>query len=601
MDDVNEAVHVKFDITTDFSEPPSLEVSRAASPSPLQPEKGGIYDTNAPRYHDSMLPPGKQPLDIYESTLSWWRAGIRRKIVKRVRVESKIVAKLQDVIRRPWLDAYFVYTSSLGTHTFFMVMLPIMFFFGYPEMGLGLIAVLASGVYFSSFLKDLFCAPRPFSPPVTRLTIGTHHLEYGFPSSHATNCVSLALFFFTHVHNLATPTSDHPASISPQIYSLLVILLLLYTFSIVFGRLYTGMHSFTDVIAGVLLGAILWWISTDFPGFPVEVPTILYNMLDPLSWWAGLTTGSSHMVLHLFKGLDYFTSLTAWVDSSGWEVPLITVPLTLLLVNQHPQPVDDCPCFEDAIAFNSVFLSTLLTRWSDTFFQTHNFIEPCLMPGSGWIRVMDLPGVGWIKNERNLSHVLTWWFTATLKMVVGISVIFAWRILAKSLLHITLPPTFRFLSHLFTLPKRRFYTPATDYKNVPSEFHFDLDQPGGGLSGLRSIPSVIDLPSAVKVGVEEDGVRSGMHVGGLGSEMKLRGKNGVVNGNGTLMNGRGNSSEKGRGREEGLDKPDDVKHYDAEVLTKVIVYAGIGALATGGIPMGFELLGWGVRSTPPGM
>ena len=31
-----------------------------------------------------------------------------------------------------------------------------------------------------------------------------------------------------------------------------------YIFSIVFGRLYTGMHSFTDCIVGVLLGAGIW-------------------------------------------------------------------------------------------------------------------------------------------------------------------------------------------------------------------------------------------------------------------------------------------------------------------------------------------------------
>ena len=49
-----------------------------------------------------------------------------------------------------------------------------------------------------------------------------------------------------------------------------------------------------------------------------------------------------------------------------------------------------------------------------------------------------------------------------------------------------LPPTFRLLSHLFTLPHRRFYTPATDYTSVPPE------------KGLRPIPSVIDLPRMVE-------------------------------------------------------------------------------------------------------
>ncbi|KAK1219246.1 Long-chain base-1-phosphate phosphatase [Marasmius sp. AFHP31] len=581
---------VTFDLTTDYSEPPTRE----PSPSPLS-EKQGFLDEKVPLYPGIDFSPGKQPSDIYEQTLPWWRAAIRRQIVKRVEVESQTVARLQNALRSPFLDSYFVYTSSLGTHTFFMVMLPIMFFFGYPEMGLGLISVLVLGVYFSSFLKDLFCAPRPYSPPVTRLTIGTHHLEYGFPSSHSTNSVSMALFFFTHVYMLATPMTDGAAAISNQTYILLTILLLWYTFSIVFGRLYTAMHSFTDCAMGVFLGAILWWGLTDFPGFSVEIPTTLYKTLDPLSWWSSSSQDPSNTVIYLFKGLDSFTSLKAWVDTSGWQVPLVIIPLTLLLVNQHPQPVDDCPCFEDAIAFNSVFASALLTRWSRYFFRTDYYIEPRPMPGSGWVEVFDVPGVRWIQVERGFTDIMQWWWTASIKMVVGISIIFAWRILAKSLMHVILPPTYRFLSHLFTLPSRRFYTPATDYKNVPSEFHFDSDHPGGGLGGLRSIPSVIDLPSSVKVGVELEGVGSGMDISGLGSEMKLRGRNG----NGAITNGNGSPLARSDETEERQGKPDGVKHYDADVLTKVVVYAGIGALATGIIPVLFEVFGWGVSSMPP--
>jgi len=98
---------------------------------------------------------------------------------------------LQCSIRTPWLDTYFVYTSALGTHTFFTTFLPALFFFGYDEVGRGyvvllppffvlliyaiycayrLLVVLALGVYTSSFVKDLICAPRPFAPPVTRLS-----------------------------------------------------------------------------------------------------------------------------------------------------------------------------------------------------------------------------------------------------------------------------------------------------------------------------------------------------------------------------------------------------------------------------------------------
>ena len=44
-------------------------------------------------------------------------------------------------------------------------------------------------------------------------------------------------------------------------------------------------------------------------------------------------------------------------------VPLVLVPICLIMVNQHPQPVDDYPCFEDAIAFVSVVMGSFLARW----------------------------------------------------------------------------------------------------------------------------------------------------------------------------------------------------------------------------------------------
>lgn len=45
-------------------------------------------------------------------------------------------------------------------------------------------------------------------------------------------------------------------------------------------------------------------------------------------------------------------------------VPLISIPLILALVHYHPEPVDDCPCFEDAIAVLGVTLGGLMGQWT---------------------------------------------------------------------------------------------------------------------------------------------------------------------------------------------------------------------------------------------
>lgn len=39
------------------------------------------------------------------------------------------------------------------------------------------------------------------------------------------------------------------------------------------------------------------------------------------------------------------------------------MPLTLALVHFHPEPVDDCPCFEDAIAVLSCTMGSFVGHW----------------------------------------------------------------------------------------------------------------------------------------------------------------------------------------------------------------------------------------------
>jgi len=87
----------------------------------------------------------------------------------------------------------------------------------------------------TSVLKDAFCVPRPFSPPVIRLSVGSHALEYGFPSTHSSNALSMALFFGELLLRRNT---------GRWVWNGVGVGLLgLFAWSITFGRLYTGMVS----------------------------------------------------------------------------------------------------------------------------------------------------------------------------------------------------------------------------------------------------------------------------------------------------------------------------------------------------------------------
>jgi hypothetical protein len=64
----------------------------------------------------------------------------------------------------------------------------------------------------------------------------------------------------------ATPGIGKDEREWPMVYWVVTGLLTWYVFSIVFGRLYTAMHSFTDCAMGVVMGAGIWWVHDGYWG-----------------------------------------------------------------------------------------------------------------------------------------------------------------------------------------------------------------------------------------------------------------------------------------------------------------------------------------------
>ncbi|KAG1792697.1 uncharacterized protein HD556DRAFT_1214764, partial [Suillus plorans] len=217
--------------------------------------------------------------------------------------------------------------------------------------------------------------------------------------------------------------------------------------------------------------------------------------------------------------------------------------------------LDDCPCFEDATVFVSVLLGIALSRWHNACSGVDERFLSSVMPGpQGTVWYSFSVSVTSASCFHSCSHVST-----------GILVIFVWRILAKSLLHLVLHPLFRLLASSFDLPHRRFHIPATDYQHMPVE------------SSLRPIPSVIDLPGVLEVCAIRE--RSAL---GRTSEVKRRG---AKSNNDSLSANGENYSGSELENSNGSYQCKEVKHYDADVLTKVVVYAGMAILAAEGLPV----------------
>jgi len=259
--------------------------------------------------------------------------------------------------------------------------------------------MLAAGVYATGFLKDMLCLPRPLSPPLARISMsGSAALEYGFPSSHSANAVSVAFYaIYTLRQSAEQDNSNWNMGLQALFY--------FYALSIIAGRLYCGMHGFLDVIVGSIMGALITAIQ------------LVYG-----DW------------------LDSFVFSGSYIDI------LIATLAVCVLVRIHPEPADDCPCYDDSVSFAGVVIGINIGAWH--YAQTGFALEdayPSSVP-------FDLQEMGLVK--------------ATIRILLGVVVIFVWRATMKPALFTILPPIFRLLEQARWNMPRAFFLNASKYKSI---------------------------------------------------------------------------------------------------------------------------------------
>lgn len=248
---------------------------------------------------------------------------------------------------------------------------------------------------------------------------GSAALEYGFPSTHSANAVSVAVYSVLILRSDAN-------TYSPTTTLALEGLAYFYALSIIIGRLYCGMHGFLDVIIGSVMGAVISFVE-----------------------------------------FYYAPSLESWLYSSNYIAPLTFALIILVLVRIHPEPVDDCPCFDDSVAFAGVYIGLEIGTWRFARF-------------SKWVEIYNGP-------DATFSLAAMGWPRSIARVVVGVLMIFAWREVMKPILLKVLPHLFRAIENRGLSLPRRFFVPASEYKDVPLHVRDD-----------NVIPSVSDLPKLVR-------------------------------------------------------------------------------------------------------
>jgi dihydrosphingosine 1-phosphate phosphatase len=432
-----------------------------------------------------------------------------------------------------------------------MIFLPLLFWCRYETLGRSLVNLLAFGVIGSGIIKDLLCLPRPVSPPIQRITMsGSVALEYGFPSTHSTNAVSVALYAVYVLSNDTTNLSSG-TKIAGTCF------LYIYAISIAFGRLYCGMHGFTDVVVGSVLGALLAFCELQFGEMQYD-----------------------------------------WLVSGSFMHPLIVALVLLVIVRTHPEPADNCPCFDDSVAFSGVVIGINFAQWH------------ILQPNSIIYLITGIPPE---RLNPSILGISLMSFKSFIRVPLGVAIIVAYRSVTKHFMFRILPPLFRVMESLDLDIPRRYFLKASQYRIVPRLNRDDnvLPNPsdvGQMIGDVRrrrgraiSIGPQSDADAYEMLAYREEARRRERSNSGS-SKRETGASTGAVRfdhiaketTNGHVQAKNSENDDEAKERQALFSTlPRARVRYDVEVVTKLIVYFGIGWLAVEGCPLIFELLNLG--------
>eukprot|EP01129_Flabellula_baltica_P004421 TRINITY_DN1534_c0_g1_i2.p1 TRINITY_DN1534_c0_g1~~TRINITY_DN1534_c0_g1_i2.p1 ORF type:complete len:264 (+),score=21.64 TRINITY_DN1534_c0_g1_i2:70-792(+) len=197
---------------------------------------------------------------------------VRRYLLQIVAKSTPFIQNLQKRRSKP-LDMYMKMASNVGESVAYVILMSIIFW-GYDErLGFALLSLLLVGTTFANMVKNLLALPRP---PSSALWCPKRLHDFGCPSSHSMNAVSIPFFCLWYVWN------DVPY---PYLFFGFTVL---YSSSTCISRMYLACHSYLDVSIGVLIGwsmVLLWVLEFDeFEHFVVSSDTqVLVTLMVVLS------------------------------------------------------------------------------------------------------------------------------------------------------------------------------------------------------------------------------------------------------------------------------------------------------------------------------
>ncbi|XP_015519638.1 sphingosine-1-phosphate phosphatase 1 [Neodiprion lecontei] len=223
----------------------------------------------------------------------------------------------------------FLFGTELGDEIFYSTFIPFWFWNIDGAVGRRIVLVWAVVMTIGQCLKDIICWPRPACPPSVRLQ-NKWSQEYGMPSTHAMIAVSI-------------PFSVVLFTMNRYVYSFTIgcIIAVLWCTLVCVSRIYLGMHTVLDILAGLALAMFLmiplvplvdatdyYFLTKDWALailVAISIATVVYY---PCSDKWTPTRGDTAMVVSVTAGVH----VGAWLNyrTGAMSTPLLPPPYNII-------------------------------------------------------------------------------------------------------------------------------------------------------------------------------------------------------------------------------------------------------------------------------
>ncbi|XP_043503525.1 sphingosine-1-phosphate phosphatase 1-like isoform X1 [Polistes fuscatus] len=204
------------------------------------------------------------------------------------------------IIKNRFWYYLFLFGTELGDEIFYSAFIPFWFWNIDGAVGRRVVLVWAIVMSIGQALKDIICWPRPACPPAVRLQ-SKWSQEYGMPSTHA--MVGISIPFSVLIFTMNRYIYSFPIGFT---------IAFLWCTLICTSRLYLGMHTVLDIVAGLLLAIALM------------IPLI--PLVDALDYYV-ITNHWVLIILILISitAVVYYPSSDKWTPTRGDTTMVVSV------------------------------------------------------------------------------------------------------------------------------------------------------------------------------------------------------------------------------------------------------------------------------------